>query len=78
MIGRTPPLQPVWKNHYRIPHVDASTNTASWQEFEIEITAEVGTQSQVAIEWHLDSDSSFVMGGWTIDDVEVFSVKAIP
>ena len=74
----------VWKNHRALRHIDNATSTGDWLPFEIEITDALSVNVPCAqIRWTLRSDASIpgdtdLYGGWTIDDVEVFTIKPVP
>jgi hypothetical protein len=73
----------VWKNHKGVKQIDNTTNTGDWVEFEIEITGALAGADEAQIQWRLRSDDESegddeLYGGWTIDDVEVFTIKPVP
>ena len=69
----------VWRNHREVTHVDNSTNQGEWIPFEIEITDALEGAVEARIEWGIRSNSNpRIYGGWALDDVEVFSIEALP
>ena len=80
----TPSETIVWKNHRAVKHIDNATSDGDWVAFEIEITdALVKAEGEIQVEWRLRSDPitagpNDLYGGWTIDDVEVFSIEPVP
>ncbi len=70
----------IWKNHRYIPHVDAPTSSGQWLPFEIEITGAIPSEATtIQIGWNLKTDGNGqLLGGWNIDDVEVYSIRSVP
>ena len=68
-----------WMNHRGIPHVDNAAISGSWVPVEVEITSALEGANQAQIQWGLRSnDDGKLFGGWTIDDVEVFTIRSVP
>ena len=68
--------QPIWKNHRRIPHVDSE-----WVDVELDISGLANDNSVLKVEWRLTPDgvaAGDTLGGWNIDDVEIFVIEALP
>jgi hypothetical protein len=78
--GSCQSLEPVWLNHEFVPHVDAVTTSGVWKLFETEITGAIGGASTISIRWGLSDTNKAPLrdplGGWTIDDVEVYALRA--
>ncbi len=62
--------QLVWVNP-----TGANTVDTGWVAVEYDISTQVGNSPTIEIYFTLDTDGGTVMGGWTIDDVEIFYVS---
>lgn len=64
---------PVWKNPY------STLRENNWSLQEIDLSAIADGQSTVYLRWTLGpTDSSVVLGGWNIDDIEIWATPQAP
>ncbi len=64
--------QVVWENPFTGNLVDTD-----WQDFQLDISQFAG-DSSVQLEFRLESDGGLELGGWNIDDVQIFSLDGVP
>jgi hypothetical protein len=50
----------------------------SWNEVEVDISAQADGRAAAQLEWRLRSDGGLELGGWNIDDVRVLTLDATP
>ena len=62
----------VWENPFASDLIDGS-----WVDFEVDISAIADNNPSVRIRFTMESDSGVEFGGWTLDDVEVYSLGPV-
>lgn len=60
-----------WENESGTDHTDTA-----WHEMEFDISSVADGNSNVELQWTLDTDYSVTYGGWNIDDVQVSATVA--